>query len=177
MLLPSGRRLVSAQTKAKMILNHQTENHQYPVLPNRDTELYKYYKGIDLTAGVDVAAETQLFFPEYKVTEADIQSMLDYVSVTKRDESISDEVHEARLFDEWRFFEDNQALPFIFNTWQLIKKFQEDKVIWGVGRGSSCASYLLYTLGIHDINSIKFDIDFKEFSKETGDKDGHTESP
>jgi len=34
-----------------------------------------------------------------------------------------------------------------------------------VGRGSSVASYCLYLLGVHKINSLKFDLDIKEFLK------------
>lgn len=39
----------------------------------------------------------------------------------------------------------------------------ENNILWGVGRGSSCASYVLYLIGIHRINSIKYNLDWKEF--------------
>jgi len=39
----------------------------------------------------------------------------------------------------------------------------ENNVLWGVGRGSSVASYVLFLLGVHKINSIKYNIDYKEF--------------
>ena len=44
-------------------------------------------------------------------------------------------------------------------------KFIQNNVIWGVGRGSSVASYLLYLLGIHLIDPLKYDLDIHEFLK------------
>jgi len=35
--------------------------------------------------------------------------------------------------------------------------------MWGVGRGSSVSSYILYLIGVHKIDSIKYDLDYKEF--------------
>lgn len=39
----------------------------------------------------------------------------------------------------------------------------KEKIVWGVGRGSSTASYVLYLIGIHRINSIKYNLDWHEF--------------
>jgi DNA polymerase III alpha subunit len=39
----------------------------------------------------------------------------------------------------------------------------ENHVIWGVGRGSSVASYVLYLLGVHRIDSMFYDLDVSEF--------------
>ena len=40
---------------------------------------------------------------------------------------------------------------------------RENRVIWGVGRGSSVASYVLYLLGVHRIDSMFYDLDPQEF--------------
>ena len=39
----------------------------------------------------------------------------------------------------------------------------ENEIIWGVGRGSSVASYVLYLLGVHRVDSMYYDLDPKEF--------------
>lgn len=36
-------------------------------------------------------------------------------------------------------------------------------IVWGVGRGSSVASYVLYLMGVHQIDSIKYNLDWQEF--------------
>ena len=38
-------------------------------------------------------------------------------------------------------------------------------VVWGVGRGSSVASYVLYLIGVHKIDSVKYDLPLNEFFK------------
>jgi DNA polymerase III alpha subunit len=45
----------------------------------------------------------------------------------------------------------------------LVDYFNENNIVWGVGRGSSCASYILYVIGLHCVDCIKYDINFKEF--------------
>ena len=45
----------------------------------------------------------------------------------------------------------------------LVDTMKQNKIIWGVGRGSSVASYVLYLLGIHRIDSIYYDLDPEEF--------------
>jgi len=47
----------------------------------------------------------------------------------------------------------------------FVDTMRNNGLIWGVGRGSSCASYCLFLIGIHKIDSIKYDLDIKEFLK------------
>ena len=42
---------------------------------------------------------------------------------------------------------------------------EQHNIVLGVGRGSSVDSYCLYLLGIHRIDSIKYELDIKEFLK------------
>lgn len=45
----------------------------------------------------------------------------------------------------------------------VLDRFRETGQIWGVGRGSSCASFILFLLGLHVVDPIKFDVDLGEF--------------
>jgi hypothetical protein len=58
---------------------------------------------------------------------------------------------ERDLFDLLRFLK------------YLVDTMTEHQIIWGVGRGSSVASYVLYKLGVHRINSMFYDLDVGEF--------------
>jgi DNA polymerase III alpha subunit len=55
----------------------------------------------------------------------------------------------------------------LFNLLKYLKYFvdtmRENKILWGVGRGSSVSSYVLYLIGVHRINSIYYDLDITEF--------------
>lgn len=162
-LMPSGRKLLSPQQAASLLWKGQKIT--LPVLPSKDTQLYKQLTGVDLTQGIDIAAEEVPPTPKYNVTDEQLNAMLLYIVDNPRDDTDT-ATHFSRIEKEWTFFESQNVLPFIYNAWELIKKFEQDKVIWGVGRGSSVASYILFLLKIHDINPIKYGIEFKEFSKE-----------
>ncbi len=45
----------------------------------------------------------------------------------------------------------------------LVDTMRKHNVVWGVGRGSSVSSYVLFLLGIHKINSLYYDLDINEF--------------
>ena len=57
----------------------------------------------------------------------------------------------------------------LFNLLRYLKYFvdtmRKNNVVWGLGRGSSTASYVLYLLGVHKINSLYYDLPIEEFLK------------
>lgn len=57
----------------------------------------------------------------------------------------------------------------LFNLLRYLKYFVDtmrtNGIVWGLGRGSSVASYVLYLLGVHKINSLYYDLPIEEFLK------------
>jgi DNA polymerase III alpha subunit len=47
----------------------------------------------------------------------------------------------------------------------LVDTMRKHDIVWGVGRGSSVASFVLFLIGIHRINSLYYDLDIEEFLK------------
>ena len=45
----------------------------------------------------------------------------------------------------------------------IVDVMREQDIVWGVGRGSSVASYVLYLIGVHKIDSLYYDLDIEEF--------------
>jgi len=45
----------------------------------------------------------------------------------------------------------------------MVDTLRKNNIVWGVGRGSSVASYVLYLLGVHKVDSIKYNLDPTEF--------------
>lgn len=45
----------------------------------------------------------------------------------------------------------------------MVDVMRDNNIIWGVGRGSSVASYVLYKLGVHRIDSMYYNLDIAEF--------------
>lgn len=64
---------------------------------------------------------------------------------------------ELLLYQERDLFPLLKQLKYIVDTWR------ENNIVWGVGRGSSVASYILYLIGVHRINSMYYDLDISEF--------------
>jgi DNA polymerase III alpha subunit len=67
--------------------------------------------------------------------------------------------HELLLYQARGLFSLLQYLKYFIDTMRV------NNVVWGVGRGSSVASYVLYLLGVHRINSMYYDLDIQEFLK------------
>jgi DNA polymerase III alpha subunit len=65
--------------------------------------------------------------------------------------------HELLLYQERGLFDLLRYLKY------LVDVMRDNRVIWGVGRGSSTASYVLYLLGVHQIDSMYYDLDVSEF--------------
>lgn len=45
----------------------------------------------------------------------------------------------------------------------VLDTLRKNNIIWGVGRGSSCACYILYLLGLHAVDCVKFKVPMNEF--------------
>ena len=45
----------------------------------------------------------------------------------------------------------------------LVDTMRSNKIVWGVGRGSSVASFCLFLIGIHKINPLLYNLDHREF--------------
>jgi hypothetical protein len=57
-------------------------------------------------------------------------------------------------------------LPLLQYLKYLVDTMHKNNIVWGVGRGSSTASFVLYKIGVHRINSIEYDLPLEEFFKE-----------
>lgn len=70
-----------------------------------------------------------------------------------------------RVNIELELFQKHNMIDLLFYLKYLVDVMKENNVLCGVGRGSSVASYVLYLIGVHKINSIKYDLDIREFLK------------
>lgn len=75
-----------------------------------------------------------------------------------------------RLIEELVLYRDRNFIPVLKAMKYIVDTLRKNNVVWGVGRGSSVASYVLYLIGVHKIDSIKYSIPIEEFFK--GDQNG-----
>ena len=69
----------------------------------------------------------------------------------------------ARCLEELEAYKQRDMYPLLRYMIYLVDYMRENDIVWGVGRGSSVASYVLYLIGVHKVNSIQFDLDWREF--------------
>ena len=73
------------------------------------------------------------------------------------------ELRISRLENELELFYECNLNFLLRTSIYIVDSFIEREVVWGVGRGSSCASYILYLIGVHDIDSVKYELDPTDF--------------
>ena len=73
---------------------------------------------------------------------------------------------KVRIDYEFNVFRNRNLLNLIRFLMFFVTTCRENNIVLGVGRGSSVSSYILYLIGIHKVNSIKYNLDFDEFLKE-----------
>ena len=78
-------------------------------------------------------------------------------NLIKTDEEKTRVAEEMELYNSFNL---HNVLRFLI---YLIDTMRAHNIVWGVGRGSSVASYVLYLIGVHKVNSIKYKLDIHEF--------------
>jgi Bacterial DNA polymerase III alpha NTPase domain len=102
----------------------------------------------------DATKQQQWFMPD-DYMNLDIAEYV--LGLCKNEQELQRCGHELLMFQERDLFNLLRYLKY------LVDVMQENQLIWGVGRGSSVASYVLYKLGVHRIDSMFYDLDPSEF--------------
>ena len=80
-------------------------------------------------------------------------------SMCKTEEQTDRVSTELELFIQYGMYDLLYYLKYLVDT------MRKNNILWGVGRGSSVASYVLFLIGVHKIDSIKYQLDITEFLK------------
>lgn len=70
-----------------------------------------------------------------------------------------------RAGDELLKFHERNMFPLLQYLKYLVDTMRRNNIVWGVGRGSSVASFVLFLIGIHRINSLYYQLSVDEFLK------------
>lgn len=71
----------------------------------------------------------------------------------------------ARIKMELAEFHNRNMIDLLRWLKYFVDTCKANHIVWGVGRGSSVASYVLFLIGVHRINSIKYNLEFSEFMR------------
>jgi DNA polymerase III alpha subunit len=73
------------------------------------------------------------------------------------------DIEITRVQEEFVEYERRNLLNLLKWLQYFVDTCRQHNICWGVGRGSSTASYILYLIGVHKIDSILYELDWKEF--------------
>jgi len=159
-----------------MTLFYNTNMENY--LADEQTGIELLYRGKDIT---DIAFSNINQFNKF-ATELELLPISDISSISKefniplhyKELDVREYVNKleqggpdqtGRVEMELDMFEERGLMPVLQLLIYIIDTMRKYNKLWGVGRGSSVSSYVLYLLGVHKVDSYKYNLDIKEFLK------------
>lgn len=107
------------------------------------------------TEDYDLACQKNWLMPdEYK--QMDIEAWL-------KEQCPPWDPQATRLEEELVQYKARNMLDLLRWLKYFVDTCSKENIVWGVGRGSSVASYILYLIGVHNIDPIKYNLDWQEF--------------
>jgi DNA polymerase III alpha subunit len=122
-----------------------------------ELDLLDSYHNIDMSVEeFDRVLQSNWRMPvDYK--ELDIAAYV--LGLCQQEQELQRVGQELLLYQERNLFDLLRYLKYLVDT------LRKNNVVWGVGRGSSVASYVLFLLGVHKIDSLYYNLDVEEFLK------------
>ena len=137
----------------KLLTEPDNEEIQQFNLTSDTVKLKEYTELLVSKEDFDQALQSDWFMPdEYKTM--DIEGFL--VNVCPKE-------NYQRLVDELNEYKARNMMNLLRWLKYFVDTCRKEKIVWGVGRGSSVASYVLYLIGVHKIDSLKYNLDWQEF--------------
>jgi len=73
------------------------------------------------------------------------------------------DTEKKRVEQEYLLFEKKNFIKVLQFLIYFIDTLRANNIVWGVGRGSSVASFCLFLIGVHKINPLQYDLNIAEF--------------
>ena len=118
----------------------------------------------DTGAGTETWPDPSTF--EWTIPKKFLELNITELCITALEEKgLGTDEYVERLSWELIQMEEKDMHQFVRCLLYVTTQFKEKGVLWGVGRGSSCASLIMYLLGINKVDPVKYGIPAEEFFK------------
>ena len=119
------------------------------IMPTLDVDIDTYHS----------QQQNKWFMPEhYKILDIEEH-------IAKRLPTDASQEQLDRISNELELYKARNLYPVLRVLIYIIDTMRKHDIVWGVGRGSSVASYVLFLLGVHKVNSHKYSLNIREFLK------------
>ncbi len=165
-----GQAILSSNHLRELLLQGKNIGH-LNVKKDDDLILYEKYQNLLLrqeTIFLDAPDETLSFddFHYQKANEWIFPTEYQNIDVhTWLITKCSTQEQIDRVNEEYALYEARDLIMLLRLFIFLVDYMRKNKFLWGVGRGSSVSSYILYVIGIHRVDSLKYGFDIKDYLK------------
>lgn len=165
-----GQAILSSDNLRELLLQGKNIGH-LNVIKDEEIELFEEYQSALLSETITFldAPEEKLTFDEFHQQCADewvfpvVYQQIDVhrwlIDKCKTQQEID------RVNEEYVLYKDRDLVMLLRLFIFLVDYMRKNKFIWGVGRGSSVSSYILYLIGVHRVDSLKYGFDIKDYLK------------
>lgn len=91
------------------------------------------------------------------------EMLIDFLVINSRLSKEQKETYKKRMEDELKEIHSRGMEPLVKTLMYVLDRLRESNTVWGVGRGSSCASLVLFLIGLHKVDPVKYNIPLEEF--------------
>lgn len=153
---------------ADMLLAGKSIKGLHPLELDRSVKLFNLHNDIQLTLKDEIEElDTSYTIPEDYLNIDLRKHILLLLKDRIREDNITndDDIEEriGRVLVELEMFKQYKIENLIKTVIYIVDSFKNNDIVWGTGRGSSCACYSLYLIGLHDVDSVKYELDLNEF--------------
>jgi hypothetical protein len=165
-----GQAILSSNNLRDLLLQGKNIGH-LNVIFDEEIELFQKYQSALLPETITFldAPEENLTFDEFHqkcasewvfpivYQQIDVRSWLHDKCKTKEEVD--------RVIEEYTLYEERDLIMLLRLFIFLVDYMRKNKFVWGVGRGSSVSSYILYLIGVHRVDSLKYGLEIRDYLK------------
>jgi DNA polymerase III alpha subunit len=165
-----GQAILSSENLTDLLLQGKNISHLNVVF-DEDIELFQQHQSLLLPETITFlnAPEEDLTFDEFheKCAEQWIFPIV-YQQIDVRTwllDKCKTQQEIDRVNEEYGLYEERDLVMLLRLFIFLVDYMRKNKFVWGVGRGSSVSSYILYLIGVHRVDSLRYGFDIKDYLK------------
>lgn len=163
-----GDTSMSSDRMADVLLSGGTIDGVFPTEVDSSVKKFNFYTDSNLGLKGELRPlDTSYCIPqkylEINLRRFFLQKLEDVLIRDGIDDQDQIEARLARVLTEVNLFKKYHIEDLIRSVIYTVDIFETNDVVWGTGRGSSCACYCLYLIGLHEVDSVMYNLELNEF--------------
>lgn len=159
---------MSPDRMAELILSGKSIEGIHPTEVDKSVKKFNLYaeQNLSLKNGIGELDTSYCIPEEYRSINLKQYFLRKLRDVILRDNILGQDEIETRILrvqTEVALFSQYNIEDLIRTVIYIVDTFEENDIVWGTGRGSSCACYCLYLIGLHEVDSVLYGLELNEF--------------